>query len=38
MTQLVTEEQLSPAAVRRLQRLLHQQLAADDRPELEDEE
>lgn len=38
MTQLVTEEQLSPDAVRRLQRLLNQQLAVVDRPEQEDEE
>ena len=38
MTQLVTEEQLSPDAVRRLRRLLNQQLAAVDRPEQEEEQ
>ena len=38
MTQLVSEEQLSPEAVRRLQELLERQLAEVDRPEKEDEE
>ena len=38
MTQLVTEEQLTPEAVKRLRRLLSQQLAAEDRPEQEEEE
>ena len=38
MTQLVTEEQLSPEAVRRLQELLNQQLADADRPGREEEE
>ena len=38
MTQLVTEEQLSPEAVRRLQELLDQQLAGADRPGQEEEE
>lgn len=39
MTQLVTEEQLSPEAVRRLRELLERQLAdAELRPEQEEEE
>ena len=38
MTQLVTEEQLSPEAVRRLRELLDRQLADADRPEAEEEE
>jgi len=37
MTQLVSEERLSPEAVRRLQELLERQLADLDRPEKEDE-
>ena len=37
MIQLVSEEQLSPEAVRRLQELLERQLADEDRPEKEDE-
>jgi len=37
MTQLVTEEQLSPEAVRRLRELLDRQLADSDRPQEEDE-
>lgn len=37
MIQLVSEEQLSPEAVRRLQELLERQLADVDRPEKEDE-
>ncbi|MDE2973244.1 MAG: BlaI/MecI/CopY family transcriptional regulator [Gemmatimonadota bacterium] len=37
MIQLVSEEQLSPEAVRRLQELLERQLADGDRPEKEDE-
>ena len=39
MAQLVTEEQLSPEAVRRLRELLERQLAdAELRPEEEEEE
>lgn len=37
MTQLVTEEELSPDAVRRLRGLLARQLADEDRPEKEEE-
>lgn len=37
MIQLVSEEQLSPEAVRRLQELLERQLADVERPEKEDE-